>query len=148
MSRRHQHIPFKPWYADNPPLLIDDAVIEYWGTQYDVHLVERYGIRFETFMADPEGYMEKILGGEYRPLLRWQQLIQAELDAEALKRTKAIDADDAEVDDRAKALEAIEAEFERGLEELPRRDGVIVEPLRHHSYKACGYRTEAGRKRA
>lgn len=50
--------------------------------------------------------------------------------------------------ERYLAAEDAQARLERGLEELPRRDGRIIEPLRHHSWAACGYHSDAGRNRA
>jgi len=68
-----------------------------------------HGVTFEQYLAAPERYEIKY-ENEYQPLLPAQRAVQARLDAISFE------------------VDRVEAE----VDELPHRNGVAIEPLRHH----------------
>tara|TARA_R110001592_G_scaffold363400_1_gene688169 strand:- start:34092 stop:34421 length:330 start_codon:yes stop_codon:yes gene_type:complete len=83
--------------------------IGHYGERFIRLGLSAHGVSFEQYLAAPERYEIKY-ENEYRPLLPAQRAVQARLDAISFE----VDRVAAEVD------------------ELPHRNGVAIEPLRHH----------------
>lgn len=88
-----------------------DEYIEYWADRYVEIGYARRGITLLEFLADPQRYEDTHRTGALS-LLRRQRAVRNRVLEEELQALRA----------------------ERGLEDLPRRDGRIVEPLHHHRH--------------
>lgn len=84
-----------------------DAYINHYADIWLARKLKQRGISLAQFLANPSHYDD-----EFLPLLDAQQ----------------------KVADRLAADDAVAAHAERGTENLPRRNGAIVEPLHHHAH--------------
>lgn len=90
-----------------------DEYLNYYADRYVAMHLRGHGISLEQYLHDPGHYEHLAL--EPFPLLPQQQAVRDRLDTET-------------------APTAVEAE----VAHLPRRNGVVVEPLRHHRYPRRG----------
>lgn len=95
------------------PLMESPERIDYWGDVFVQRGYARY-TTFAKFMTAPEKWAQRL--EDDRPLLPEQVDVQQRVDAlDSLDETIGI-------------LE----KMERELDHLPRRNGAVVEPLKHH----------------
>lgn len=85
--------------------IYSDAYLNHYADQYVAMRLNLHGVTLEQFLAAPERYQH--LADEPFPPLPEQLAVQRQIDAEAERQ-------------------------EASIEHLPRRDGVAIEPLRHH----------------
>lgn len=110
-----------------------DEYLEHYADRYMALRLRRHGVSLEDYLADPGRYEPLAL--EPLPLLPKQRMVahrlRAQEEAEKLNRAFIRFA-------RTVAKEYVAAqkarEAERPVENLPRRNGAVVEPLRHHRW--------------
>lgn len=107
-----------------------DDYIDYWADQFIALGLVYRGVTLMQFLANPARFTDPERNPEPLPLLGSQLRVQrevAELEREALER---MDQREGEPLDLAWSGQRAE----RDVRDLPRRDGWIVERLRHHRY--------------
>lgn len=127
-----------------------DAYLNHYADRYRQLMLYLHNITLLQYLANPEA-CERVAeefstrGRVCDPAVLPQRIsvqeahLRAERQAEERLRELAGLADLARQGMAELAeLEEIEAEAERGLERCPRRDGAIVEPLRHHTWPRSG----------
>lgn len=105
-----------------------DEHIERCGDEFEARQLALRGITFAQYVADPQRYADAAL--EMLPLLGRQRRVQRRVEAlenealavQAYRYGEPLD------------LTVHAQRVERGLEDFPRREGRIVEPLHHHRH--------------
>lgn len=57
---------------------ISDAELDFWGDFFHEHQLKRY-LKFSTFIHAPRLHIQRIFGGEYRPLTARQEEVRKRL---------------------------------------------------------------------